>query len=153
MAEVRAAPVEDVSAIAAIDPRGPGSPGQIRALVRRQASLVPVQRGQIASFFVLKPGHFYQRDLIDLLFAASRWRRRGIGRALLRACPRNASTSRAFVSTNRNRRGRRQQVTRAPPRHAGEIIAAVFLLAFARRLSSAPLPGPSEPNGRWSTSW
>jgi GNAT superfamily N-acetyltransferase len=100
MAEVRAAQVEDVSAIMAIDPQSLGGSGQIRTLVQEQASLVAVERGQIVGFLALKPSHFYQRDFIDLLFVAPRWRRQGIGRALLRAGLRNASTSRVFVSTN-----------------------------------------------------
>lgn len=100
MAEVRAAQVEDVSAIVAIDPQSLGGPGQIRTLVQEQASLVAAERGQIVGFLVLKPGHFYQRDFIDLLFVAPRWRQQGIGRALLRAGLRNASTARVFVSTN-----------------------------------------------------
>jgi GNAT superfamily N-acetyltransferase len=100
MAEVRAAQMEDVSAIMAIDPQSLGGSGQIRTLVQEQASLVAVERGQIVGFLALKPSHFYQRDFIDLLFVAPRWRRQGIGRALLRAGLRNASTSRVFVSTN-----------------------------------------------------
>lgn len=100
MAELRAARAEDVSAIVAIDPDSLGKPGEIQALVQEQASLVAVERGQIVGFLALKPGHFYQRDFIDLLFVAPRWRRHGLGRALLRAALRNASTSRVFVSTN-----------------------------------------------------
>jgi GNAT superfamily N-acetyltransferase len=102
MAEVRAAQVEDVSAIAAIDPQGLGGPAEIRALVLEQASLVAVEGGQIVGFLAVKRGHFYQRDFIDLLFVASRWRRQGTGRALMRAALRNASTSRVFVSTNQS---------------------------------------------------
>ena len=100
MAELRAAQAEDVSAILAIDPLGLGRLEEIRALVRDQASLVAVERGEIVGFLALKPGHFYQRDFIDLLFVAPRWRRQGVGRALMRAALRNASTSRVFVSTN-----------------------------------------------------
>lgn len=102
MTEVRAARAEDVAAIAAIDPGSLGSPGEIRALVQGQASLVAVERGEIAGFLALKPGHFYKRDFIDLLHVAPRWRRHGVGRALMRAALRNASTSRVFVSTNQS---------------------------------------------------
>jgi hypothetical protein len=58
MAEVRAALAEDVSAIAAIDPDSPSKPGEIRALVREQASLVATERGEIVGFLALRPGHF-----------------------------------------------------------------------------------------------
>ena len=100
MAELRAAQAGDVSAIVAIDPSSLGSPGQIRALVREDGSLVAVEGGQIVGFLALRPGHFYQRDFIDLLFVAPGWRQRGLGRALMRAALQNATTSRVFVSTN-----------------------------------------------------
>jgi len=102
MTEVRAVRAEDAAAIAAIDPGSLGSPAQIRALVQGQASLVAVERGQIAGFLALKPGHFYNRDFIDLLYVAPSWRRHGVGRALMRAALRNASTSRVFVSTSQS---------------------------------------------------
>lgn len=108
MAELRAAQVEDVSAIAAIDPDSLGSPEEIRALVREHASLVAVERGQIVGFLALRPGHFYQRDFIDLLVVAPGWRRQGLGRALMRAALQNAATSRVFVSTNESNTPMRQ---------------------------------------------
>jgi GNAT superfamily N-acetyltransferase len=98
--ELRAARAEDVSAIVALDPGRLGSPEEIQALVHGQASLVAVEHGEIAGFLALKPGHFYGRDFIDLLFIAPRWRRHGAGRALMRAALQNASTSRVCVSTN-----------------------------------------------------
>jgi ribosomal protein S18 acetylase RimI-like enzyme len=100
MAELRAARAEDVSAIVAIDPSSLGSPGEIQALIRERASLVAVERGQIVGFLALRPGHFYQRDFIDLLFVAPGWRHQGLGRALMRAALENATTARVFVSTN-----------------------------------------------------
>jgi GNAT superfamily N-acetyltransferase len=100
MAELRAARAEDVSAIVAIDPNSLGSQAEIQALVREHASLVAVERGQIVGFLALRPGHFYQRDFIELLFVAPGWRRQGLGRALMRAALQNATTSRVFVSTN-----------------------------------------------------
>jgi GNAT superfamily N-acetyltransferase len=108
MTEVRAARAEDVAAIAAIDSGSVGPPGQIRALVQRQASLVAVEQGEIAGFLALRPGHFYQRDFIDLLYVTPRWRRHGVGRALMRAALRNASTARVFVSTNQSNTPMRQ---------------------------------------------
>ncbi len=100
MAELRAAQAGDISAIVAIDPHGPGRPGEIQALVREQASLVAVEHGQIVGFLAVRPGHFYQRDFIDLLLVAARSRRQGIGRALMRAALQNASTPLMFTSTN-----------------------------------------------------
>jgi ribosomal protein S18 acetylase RimI-like enzyme len=100
VAELRLAQAQDVSAIVAIDPHSLGRPEEIQALVRQQASLVAVEHGQIVGFLAIRPGHFYQRDFIDLLFVAPRCRRQGVGRALIRTALQNASTSRVFVSTN-----------------------------------------------------
>ena len=100
VAELRAARPDDVAAVSAIDPAGLGRREEIRALVRDQVSLVAVQHGDIAGFLSLRPGHFYHRDFIDLLFVAPRWRRYGLGRGLVRAALRSASTSRVFTSTN-----------------------------------------------------
>jgi GNAT superfamily N-acetyltransferase len=100
MTEVRAAQAEDVSAVVAIDPYTPGRPAEIQALVSEQASLVAVADGEIVGFLAVRPGHFYQRDFIDLLFVARRCQRQGVGRALVRAALRNASTPRVFTSTN-----------------------------------------------------
>jgi GNAT superfamily N-acetyltransferase len=97
MAEVRVAREQDIGAIVAIDPR---RPEEIRARVREGAGLVAVERGEIAGFLALRPGHFFGRDVIDLLFVSPRWRRLGIGRELMRAAVRTAGTSRVFVSTN-----------------------------------------------------
>jgi GNAT superfamily N-acetyltransferase len=100
MAELRAALAEDISAIMTITLGSLGGPGQVRALVQEHASLVAVEHGEIVGFLALKAAHFYGRDFIDLLFVAPRWRRHGLGRALMQAALQNASTSRVFVSTN-----------------------------------------------------
>jgi len=106
--QVRAARADDVSAIVAIDPGRLGTPGQIQALIQDQHCLVAVKRGQITGFLVLRPGHFYGRDFIDLLYVAPRWRRHGAGQALMRAALRNASTPTVFVSTNESNTPMRQ---------------------------------------------
>lgn len=108
MAELRPAQAEDVSAIMALAPGHLGSPGQIQALIRQHTSLVAVQHGELAGILILKPGHFYQRDFIDMLFVAPRWRRHGIGRALMRAALQHASTTRVFVSTNESNKPMRE---------------------------------------------
>jgi GNAT superfamily N-acetyltransferase len=100
MTQLRAAQARDVSAILAIDPHRPGRRAEIQALVSEQASLVAVEHGEIVGFLAARPARFYQRDFIDLLFVAPAARRKGVGRALLRAALQNASTSRVFTSTN-----------------------------------------------------
>ena len=102
MAEVRAAQAADVGAIVVIDPQSPGRREESRALVREGASLVAVEHGQIVGFLGIRPGHFYHRDFVNLLFVAPPWRRQGLARLLMRAALGHASTSRVFTSTNQS---------------------------------------------------
>ena len=112
MAELRTAQAQDIGAIVAIDPHSPTRPAQIQALVREQASLVAVEHGQVVGFLAVRPGHFYQRDFIDLLFVAPRSRRQGVGRDLMRTTLQNASTSRMFTSTNESNTPMRELLRR-----------------------------------------
>ena len=66
MVELRPVRAWDVAALAAIDPGRLGKPVDIQALIRERASVVAVERGEIVGFLALRPGHFYQRDFIDL---------------------------------------------------------------------------------------
>jgi GNAT superfamily N-acetyltransferase len=106
--QIRAARADDADAIVAMDPGRLGAARQIHALIQEQHCLAAVQRGEITGFLVLRPGHFYGRDFIDLLYVAPRWRRHGAGRALMQAALRNASTPRVFVSTNESNMPMRQ---------------------------------------------
>jgi GNAT superfamily N-acetyltransferase len=108
MVKLRPARAGDVAAIVALDPGRLDQPEDIEALIKEQASLVAVERGEIVGFLALRPGHFYKRDFIDLLFVAPRGRRQGTGRALMRAALQNASTRRVFVSTNESNTPMRQ---------------------------------------------
>jgi GNAT superfamily N-acetyltransferase len=112
MGELRTARVKDAGDIVAVDPESLGSPDEIRVLIREEASLVAVEDSEIVGFLAVKPGHFYKRDFIDLLFIAPGWRRQGIGRALLDAAVRNASTPRVFVSTNESNTPMRELLRR-----------------------------------------
>jgi GNAT superfamily N-acetyltransferase len=112
MTEIREAREEDIGGIVTIDPRRPGHPAEIEARVREHAGLVAVQEGGIAGFLALRPGHFFGRDFVDLLLVAPRWRRHGIGRALMRAAVSNAGTSRVFVSTNESNMPMRELLRR-----------------------------------------
>jgi GNAT superfamily N-acetyltransferase len=119
MAELRAAVEADVGAIVAIDPHRPARPEEIRGLVGERASLVAVDRGQVVGFAGVRPGHFYQRDFIDLLFVAARQRRQGVGRALIRAAVQNASTARVFTSTNESNTPMRELLRAEGWTHSG----------------------------------
>ncbi len=58
--------------------------------------------GRVLGFAVVKRGHFYGRDFIDLLFVAPDARRQGIGRSLMEAIVLTATTPRVFTSTNKS---------------------------------------------------
>jgi GNAT superfamily N-acetyltransferase len=119
MAELRAAVEEDVGAIVAIDPHRPGRPEEIQALVGEQAGLVAVEHGEVVGFVGVRPGHFYRRDFIDLLLVSDRRRRQGVGRALMRAALRRASTSRVFTSTNQSNTPMRELLRAERWTHSG----------------------------------
>jgi GNAT superfamily N-acetyltransferase len=108
MAELRAAQAADVSAIAAIDPVGLGQAEEIAALVREHDCIVAVAGGGVVGFLAVKRQHFFGRDFIDLLFVARGWRRKGVGRALMRAALGSATTPRVFVSTNESNAAMRE---------------------------------------------
>ena len=81
--------------------------GQVAVHALRGVSF-KVERGEMVGFLGLRPGHFYKRDFIDLLYVAPHRRHRGAGRALMWAALRNASTPRVFVSTNESNTPMRQ---------------------------------------------
>lgn len=56
----------------------------------------------IAGFVVTVPKAFFGRDFVELLMVDRARRRTGLGRCLLQAAVRSASTSRVFTSTNRS---------------------------------------------------
>jgi GNAT superfamily N-acetyltransferase len=117
--ELRAAGPDDVSAIVAINPHSPYEASEILALVREQASLVAEDSGEVVGFVVVRPGHFYQRDFVDLLLVVPGHRRRGLGRELLRAALRNAASDRVFVSTNESNTPMRELLRREGWRPSG----------------------------------
>jgi GNAT superfamily N-acetyltransferase len=51
-------------------------------------------------YIAVAPRHFFGRDFIALLVVADAWRRRGVGRQLLNAATRLATTDVVFTSTN-----------------------------------------------------
>ena len=100
MAEIRTARIEDVEAILAIDPEGLGRAEDIASLVRSECSLLAVEDATVVGFAGVRPGHFYGRDFLDLLFVGVAHRRRGVGRSLVRDVVERGTTTRVFTSTN-----------------------------------------------------
>jgi GNAT superfamily N-acetyltransferase len=100
MAEIRVARIDDVEAILAIDPESLGSAEEIAGLARSDFSLVAVEDAEIVGFAGVKPGHFYGRDFLELLFVGEVHRRQGLGRSLVRGVIERATTTRVFTSTN-----------------------------------------------------
>ena len=54
----------------------------------------------VVGYVAVAPHHFFGRDFIALLVVADAWRRRGVGRQLLNAATRLATTDVVFTSTN-----------------------------------------------------
>ena len=55
---------------------------------------------EVVGYVVTAPGRFFDRDFVELLMVRDASRRRGVGRALLRAAVDRSGTSRVFSSTN-----------------------------------------------------
>src|SRR6516225_8122682 len=96
MAEIRTARIEDVEAILAIDPEGLGRAEDIASLVRSECSLLAVEDATVVGFAGVRPGHFYGRDFLDLLFVGDANRRQGVGRSLVRGVVERGTTTRVF---------------------------------------------------------
>lgn len=58
--------------------------------------------GSLAGFMVLRRGHFFDRDFIELVIVDSSRRRAGVGRQLVRAAVAVATSAEVFSSTNRS---------------------------------------------------
>lgn len=103
-AGIRRAVAGDIDTILRIDhlaARGDqGRTGFLRRSVDLGECLVYPGHGAVAGFVIVKPGHFFGRDFIELLMVDPAHRRRGIGRNLLRAAVAAAGTEQVFTSTN-----------------------------------------------------
>lgn len=102
---VRTAERADRDAVVALDDIATGNPDRralLEAAVASGQCLVLDAGDGIAGFVVIVPKHFFGRDFVELLIVERSRRRAGIGRQLLQAAVRAASTSRVFTSTNRS---------------------------------------------------
>jgi ribosomal protein S18 acetylase RimI-like enzyme len=79
-----------------------GRAAELRLRVAQGECLVHVDHGTVDGYAVLRPGHFFGRDFIDVLVVAGSARRRGIGTALVRAAVERSGGDQVFTSTNRS---------------------------------------------------
>jgi len=101
--EVRAAGPPDLSDVVALDDRArQGDPARLAYLHEHLAGsrCLVAEDGAAVGFVVVRPGHFFSRDFVDLLVVRAADRRCGIGRGLLRAVLGEPGTARVFTSTN-----------------------------------------------------
>jgi ribosomal protein S18 acetylase RimI-like enzyme len=109
--EIRTAARHDLGQILKVDHLAAAGDPDRAALLRRFVDsgecLTFVRDGYVRGFAVVRPGHFFGRDFIDLLVVDTRHRRAGIGRALLRAAVGSAGTRQVFTSTNVSNRAMR----------------------------------------------
>ncbi|HEY1811698.1 MAG TPA: GNAT family N-acetyltransferase [Kofleriaceae bacterium] len=103
---VRRADLADRDALVAIDEiaieGNDARRAQLEAALGSGHGLVFDAEEGIAGFVVTVPKVFFGRDFVELLMVDRMRRRAGIGRRLLQAAVRSASTSRVFTSTNRS---------------------------------------------------
>lgn len=76
----------------------------------------------IAGFVVTVPQVFFGRDFVELLMVGQTRRRAGVGRQLLQAAVRSASTTRVFTSTNRSNSPMRKLLESEGWSFSGELI-------------------------------
>jgi GNAT superfamily N-acetyltransferase len=102
--EIRRAVPGDIDGILRIDHRAAQTDqaraGFLRRCLDLGECLVYLGNGSVAGFAVVRPGHFFGRDFVELLMVDPIHRRRGIGRNLLRAALTAAGTEQVFTSTN-----------------------------------------------------
>jgi GNAT superfamily N-acetyltransferase len=102
--EIRRAVAGDIDGILRIDHRAANGEqrraGFLRRCLELGECLVYLDHGSVAGFAVIKPGHFFGRDFVELLMVDPAHRRGGIGRNLLRAALAAAGTEQVFTSTN-----------------------------------------------------
>ena len=122
MAEIRTARLEDVETILAIDLQSLGRPEDITSLVRSESSLLVVKDSSIVGFAGVKPGHFYGRDFLDLLFVGEAYRRQGVGRSLVRGVVERSTTTRVFTSTNESNGAMRSLLAREGWSRSGVLV-------------------------------
>ena len=102
--EIRRAVAGDIDGILRIDHRAAhtdrGRADFLRRCVDLGECLVYLDDSSVAGFAVVRPGHFFGRDFVDLLMVDPARRRCGIGRDLLRAALAAVGTEQVFTSTN-----------------------------------------------------
>lgn len=122
---VRRAEQTDRDAIVAIDDIAAGDDharrAQLEAALPAGHCLVFDAGDGIKGFVVLVPKAFFGRDFVELLIVEPARRRAGIGRRLLQAAVRSASTSRVFTSTNRSNAPMRALLDREGWNRSGEL--------------------------------
>lgn len=104
MTLVRRAYQSDLKEMLAVDPLARSGDSDRRTYLAQavvQDSCFLAADDQAAcGFVVIKPGHFYDRDFIDLLMVAPDHRRQGLGRELMRTAVAAATSATVFTSTN-----------------------------------------------------
>jgi len=102
--KIRAAEPSDADAIIAFDEIAQRKPPRV-AFIRRSTSsndcFVAVTDGRVVGYAVLNY-RFYDNGFIDMLYVDRRFRRGGIGSALLSHVEQRCTTAKLFTSTNQS---------------------------------------------------
>lgn len=103
---IRRATAADLTSLSMVDDAV--TPGSERAallgelVAGRGRCLVAEDAGAVVGYVAVAGRHFFGRDFVELLVVALDARRRGVGRALLRAAVEEAATEDVFTSTNQS---------------------------------------------------
>lgn len=101
---IREASPEVVGALVGFDPMAQAGDATRRTAIEAWVSagytLVAESGTDIVGYVATLPGHLFGRDFVTMLIVHPGHRRRGVGRALLDAAVKRATSNRVFTSTN-----------------------------------------------------
>ena len=96
--------MSDLDAIVEIDPQAARGDAErtehLTRAVELDDCLLATDGPAVGGFVVVRRRHFYDRDFIDLLLVAAKYRRAGWGSELMRAAVATSTTTDVFTSTN-----------------------------------------------------
>ena len=97
---IRAATSIDVDAVVALHDADAARWRLLESLIGDGQCLVACESDRVVGFVAVRPGHFFDRDFVELLLVDRNCRRRGIGSALLHGVVATEGSAVVFTSTN-----------------------------------------------------
>jgi GNAT superfamily N-acetyltransferase len=101
---IRAAAPSDLASLVAVDSFAASHPARCADIARwltDHTGFLAEIEGKIAGYAVTHP-HFFGEVMLEMLMVAPRWRRRGVGAALVAHAVKTCRTPRLWTSTNQS---------------------------------------------------